>query len=55
MIQIEINCLRCNIQFETSMIIEDGSISNFCCCMECYQEYYSKENIRDRKLNSILE
>ena len=39
---------------ETSLVVKDGKPYDFCCSIKCYNEYYSIENIRNRKINSII-
>lgn len=32
----------------------DGTLDTWCCGPDCYNEYHSVENTRERKLNDIL-
>lgn len=52
--QIELECAFCNKKYIKHQLIPDD-ILEFCCSNECYKNYYLKENIRERKLNKILE
>ena len=54
MIEKEINCLHCDSLFTTVMTIHDGCFFEHFCSHECGQEFYSKEYIRDRKLQLLL-
>jgi hypothetical protein len=51
---IIINCLTCNILFDTLLVVEDSQPYDFCCSIKCYNKYHSIENIRDRKLQILL-
>lgn len=51
---IIINCLTCNELFDTLLVVEDGRPYDYCCSMKCYNKYHSIENIRDRKLQNLL-
>jgi hypothetical protein len=51
---IIINCLNCNQLFDTLLVVEDNQPYDNCCSIKCYNEYNSKQNIRDRKLQNLL-
>jgi hypothetical protein len=51
---IIINCLTCNELFDTLLVVEDNQPYDYCCSIKCYNEYHSIENIRDRKLQNLL-
>lgn len=53
-VDIEIECPYCNDKFITQMFILDGTVDMWCCGQDCYEEYHSKQNIRDRKIDNIL-
>lgn len=53
-IEVEVECPFCKDKYITRMFIFDGTIDEWCCGEECYVEYYSKQNIRDRKIEKIL-
>ena len=50
--KVEIKCCNCEDIFGTYS--NNGMPLDYCCSQECYEEYYSKENIRNRKINYIL-
>jgi len=54
LIEIKIKCETCKQPFETLFVVKDGMSYDFCCSIKCYDEYHSLENIRDRKINNIL-
>ena len=54
LIEIKIKCETCKEPFETLFVVKDGRPYDFCCSMECYDEYHSIENVRDRKIKSII-
>ena len=54
LIEIKIKCETCKEPFETLFVVKDGKPYDFCCSIKCYNEYHSIENIRDRKINSII-
>lgn len=51
--EIELTCQQCNDKF-VSIIWVDVGPQEFCCSDECYEDYYSKVEIRDRRLKLIL-
>ena len=51
---IIIGCLTCNEPFDTLYVIRDCQPYDFCCSIKCYNEYHSEQNIRDRKLQNLL-
>lgn len=51
---IIINCLTCNELFDTLYVVEDGRPYDYCCSIKCYNKFNSIENIRDRKLQILL-
>jgi hypothetical protein len=51
---VDIQCNNCDDFFSTYQTIHDGYISEYCCSQDCYNKYHSKENIRERKLNKLL-
>ena len=53
-VQVEIECPYCNEKFITYQWIHDGSTTDFCCGEDCYKDYHSIENKRERKLKEIL-
>ena len=54
LIEIKIKCETCKEPFETLFVVKDGKPYDFCCSIKCYNEYHSLENIRDRKIKSII-
>ncbi len=52
--EVEINCLHCDSLFTTIKIIDNGCVFDHFCSHECGEEYFSKEYIRDRKLQLLL-
>ena len=52
--EITIKCQTCNEQFDTIYVVNDGQPYDFCCSFDCYEEYHTIENIRDRKLQNLL-
>jgi hypothetical protein len=54
LIEIKIKCETCKEPFETLLVVKDGRPYDFCCSIKCYNEYHSIENIRDRKIKSII-
>lgn len=54
LIEIEIKCEICQESFDTLFVVKDGQPYDFCCSMDCYNEYHSIENIRNRKLKHII-
>ena len=55
MVEVEIECIFCNSKFLTYQIINSGNFTKIYCSDECLKEYYSTENIRQRKLEIILD
>ena len=53
-IPITIKCNICKEPFETLFVVKDGQPYDHCCSMKCYDIWGSDENIRDRKINAIL-
>ena len=53
-VEVQLDCPYCNEKFITRQFIFDGTVDEWCCGPDCYEEYFSKKNIRDRKINSIL-
>ena len=53
-IEITIKCKLCKEPFETLFVVKDGKPYDFCCSIKCYNEYHSLENVRDRKIKSII-
>lgn len=53
-VEVEIDCLFCNSKFVTYQFIHSGDFAHIYCSEECIKEYYSIENRRERKLESIL-
>jgi hypothetical protein len=53
-VQVEIECPYCDEKFITYQWICDGSVDHYCCGEECYNDYYSIEKVRERKLENIL-
>jgi hypothetical protein len=51
---IIINCLTCNELFDTLLVVKDNQPYDYCCSIKCYNKYHSIENIRDRKLQNLL-
>lgn len=54
-IQCQICCETCDKLFDTLLVVNDGQPYDYCCSMKCYDEYHSEQNIRDRKLQNLLE
>ena len=54
LIEIKIKCETCKEPFETLFVVKDGKPYDFCCSIKCYNEYHSIENVRDRKIKSII-
>ena len=54
-VPIEIECPYCNTKFITYQWICDGTTTEFCCGQKCYEDYYSVQKTRERKINTILE
>ena len=54
LIEITIKCKTCKDPFDTFFIVKDGQPYDFCCSIDCYKEYHSIENIRDRLIENIL-
>jgi hypothetical protein len=54
LIEIKIKCETCKEPFETLFVVKDGKPYDYCCSIKCYNEYHSIENIRDRKIKSII-
>ncbi len=54
LIPITIKCECCKTPFETLFVVKDGMPYDICCSMKCYNQWNSKENRRDRKINVIL-
>ena len=52
--EIIIQCLTCNELFDTLLVVKDNKPYDYCCSMKCYNKYHSIENIRDRKLQNLL-
>lgn len=52
-VEISINCAHCDDEF-TTYYSDILGISDFCCSIFCYEDYYSKEEQRNRKLKHIL-
>ena len=53
--EITIQCQSCYEPFDTLYVVNDGQPYDFCCSMKCYNEYHTIENIRDRKLQNLLD
>ena len=51
---IIINCLTCNELFDTLLVVKDNQPYDYCCSIKCYNKFNSIENIRDRKLQNLL-
>jgi len=51
---IIINCLTCNELFDTLLVVKDNQPYDYCCSIKCYNMFNSIENIRDRKLQILL-
>ena len=51
---IIINCLICNEPFDTLLVVKDNQPYDYCCSIKCYNKFNSIENIRDRKLQILL-
>ncbi len=49
----EMVCIQCNLEYQNYSWTYNDIPYPFC-CDECSEEYYSTENIRDRKLKNIL-
>jgi len=54
LIEITIKCETCKEPFETLFVVKDGKPYDFCCSIKCYNVYHSIENVRDRKIKSII-
>ena len=54
LIEITIKCETCKEPFETLFVVKDGQPYDYCCSIKCYNEYHSIENVRDRKIKSII-
>ena len=54
MVEVEIECPFCKSKFLTYQIINTGAFTRISCSDECQKEYFSIENIRERKLEIIL-
>lgn len=52
--EITIKCQTCNELFDTLYVVNDGRPYDFCCSIKCYNKYHSIENVRDRKLQNLL-
>jgi hypothetical protein len=55
MVEVEIECIFCNSKFPTYQFIHSGDLTNIYCSEKCVKEYCAVENIRERKLEIILE
>jgi len=54
LVEITLDCSYCGEKFTTTMWTFDCMPHEFCCGEDCYNDYYSVQKIRDRKLQSIL-
>lgn len=54
LIEITIKCETCKLPFETLFVVKDGQPYDYCCSIDCYNEYHSLENRRDRLIKSIV-
>jgi len=54
LIEITIECETCKVPFETLLVFKDGQPYDYCCSMDCYNEYHSLENRRDRLIKGIV-
>lgn len=52
--EITIKCQICYELFDTLYVVKDNQPYDFCCSFDCYEEYHSEQNIRDRKLQNLL-
>jgi len=52
---LRVHCLTCNEPFDTLLVVKDNQPYDYCCSIKCYNKFNSKENIRDRKLQILLE
>jgi hypothetical protein len=50
----KLKCYQCDCDFNSYSWNYDDPPMEWCCSEECYKEYDSKENRRDRKIKSIL-
>ena len=55
LLEIIIDCQVCKEPFETLLVVKDGNPYDFCCSISCYYKWNDIENVRDRKINSLLE
>lgn len=51
---LRVDCLTCNEPFDTLLVVKDNQPYDYCCSIKCYNEYHSEQNIRDRKLQNLL-
>jgi hypothetical protein len=51
---VDTTCYMCGSVYETYQSIETGDVSEIFCSSDCIQKYYSKEEVRERKINLIL-
>lgn len=57
--KIELECLNCKEKYEAYITIHDGWVVypgwGYLCSEECYTDFNSDENIRDRRIKKILD
>ena len=51
---VVVPCLMCGINFETLWMMDDGMPIDLYCSEDCEIEYYSKKEIRNRKLKLAI-
>lgn len=52
--EVVISCIGCGLNFTTYWMISDGMPIELFCSNSCGDEYYSRLEIRNRKLKLIL-
>ena len=52
--EIKTICFYCDKEYTSYIQIDSGYIQDWCCSEECYLDYHSVENKRERKLENIL-
>ena len=52
--EIKTICFYCDKEYSSYIQIDSGYIQDWCCSEECYETHHSKQNKRDRLLDSII-
>ena len=52
--EIKTDCFYCGNEYTTYIQFDSGGILDWCCSEECYETHHSKQNKRDRLLDSII-